>query len=97
MAALDRLKEAKNWVGTLDEILPALQKTTQDFDRLFAQGEVDVIRLIEVRRRHLRSRDSYLDALWELNQARADLAAAVGDFTLATDERAAQAKLGPPE
>ena len=97
LAALDRLKEAKKWVSTLDEILPALQKTTQDFDKLFAQGEVDVIRLIEVRRRHLRSRDSYLDALWELNQARADLAAAVGDFTLATDERAAQAKLGPPE
>ena len=97
LAALDRLKEAKKWVSTLDEILPALQKTTQDFDKLFAQGEVDVIRLIEVRRRHLRSRDSYLDALWELSQARADLAAVVGDFTLATDERAAQAKLGPPE
>ncbi len=98
LAALARLKEAKQWVSSLEnDILPMLRKTMDDFDRLFAQGEVDVIRLIDVRRRHLRSRDSYLDALWELNQARADLAAAVGDFTLATDERAAQAKLGPPE
>ena len=98
LAALDRLTEAKKWVGSLEnDILPTLRKTTDDFDKLFAQGEVDVMRLIEVRRRHLRARDSHLDALWELNQARADLAAAVGDFTLATEERTAQAKLGPPE
>jgi cobalt-zinc-cadmium efflux system outer membrane protein len=97
LAALDRLAEAKKWVSTLEEILPALQKTTQTFDNLFKEGEIDVMRLIEVRRRHLRSRDSYLDALWELNQARADLAAAVGDFTLATEEHIANGKLGPPE
>ena len=85
LAAMDRLKEAKKWVDSLEtEILPTLRKTMADFDRLFAQGEVDVLRLIEVRRRYLRSRDSYFDALWELNQARADLAAAVGDFRLAT-------------
>ena len=97
-AALDRLKEAKKWVSSLEtDILPTLRKTMDDFDRLFTQGEVDVIRLIDVRRRHLRSRDSYLDALWELGQARADLAAAVGDFTLATDAHAASGRLGPPE
>jgi cobalt-zinc-cadmium efflux system outer membrane protein len=95
-AALDRLKESKKWVGSLEgEILPSLRKTMDDFDKLFAQGEVDVLRLIDVRRRYLRARDSHLDALWELNQARGDLAAAVGDFTLATEAPAAP-KFGTP-
>jgi len=97
-AALDRLREAKKWVGSLEnDILPTLRRTMEDFDKLFAQGEVDVLRLIDVRRRYLRSRDSYLDALWELHQARADLAAAVGDFTLATEDLPVCAKLGTPE
>ena len=96
LAAMDRLKEAKKWVGSLEgDILPTLRKTMDDFDKLFAQGEVDVLRLIDVRRRYLRSRDSRLDALWELNQARGDLAAAVGDFRLAT-EPPAPPKLGTP-
>jgi outer membrane protein TolC len=89
-AALDRLHQARKWLQTLeDEVLPALRKTMVDFDQLFAQGEIDVLRLIEVRRRDLRTRDNYLDALWELNQARADLAAAVGDFMIATGDPAA--------
>jgi len=36
-----------------------------------------------VRRFYLRACDTYFDALWELNQARAVLAAAVGDFSFA--------------
>jgi outer membrane protein TolC len=98
LAAVDHLKEAKKWVGSLEtEILPTLRKTMDDFDKLFAQGEVDVLRLIDVRRRYLRSRDSHLDALWELNQARADLAAAVGDFTLATEDPPVRARFGMPQ
>jgi outer membrane protein TolC len=85
-AALDRIREARKWVGYFgSESLPALQKTMESFEKLFAAGEpgVDVGRLLDARRRLLRSRDSYLDALWELSQARVDLAAAVGDLNLA--------------
>ncbi len=85
-AARDRLREARKWVHFYAaESLPVLQKAADTLDRLFAEGEpnVDVLRPIDARRRLLRARDMYLDALWELAQARADLAAAVGDFTLA--------------
>jgi cobalt-zinc-cadmium efflux system outer membrane protein len=92
-AALDRIREAQRWVdyfGT--EALPALQKTMEAFEKLFAAGEasVDVLRLLDARRRLQRARDGYLDALFELNQGRADLAAAVGDLGLVVN-----APMGP--
>jgi outer membrane protein TolC len=43
---------------------------------------VDVLRVIDVRRKLLRARDSYLDALWAVSQARADLLAATGEPAL---------------
>ena len=55
------------------------EHTTSD---ALTPAEIDVLRLIDVRRRLQRARDGYLDALWELNQGRADLAAAVGDLGL---------------
>lgn len=85
-AAVARIREAQRWVNYFStESLPVLQNTMESFEKLFAVGEpgVDVLRLIDARRRLLRARDSYLDALWELSQARADLAAAVGDLTFA--------------
>jgi cobalt-zinc-cadmium efflux system outer membrane protein len=81
-AALARLGIAEEWVGFYrDKTLPELQKTIQELQKLFEQGDpgVDVLRLIDVRRRLIHARDGYLDALWELRQAQADLAAAVGD------------------
>jgi len=89
LAARDRLQAARNWTSSFEtDVLPALRKTMEGFDQLFAQGEpsVDVLRLIDVQRRYLRARDSYLDAQWELSQARADLAAAVGDFLVAAED-----------
>lgn len=85
-AALARVQAAERSVGYFAaESLPALQRTMESFEKLFALGEpgVDVVRLIDTRRRLLRARDTYLDALWELTQARLDLAAAVGDLSLA--------------
>jgi outer membrane protein TolC len=100
-AALARIREAQKWADYFGkESLPTLQKTMESFEKLFALGEpgADVLRLIDVRRRLLRARDSYLDALWELSQARADLAAAVGDLRLALDmpERQPPAELPAP-
>ena len=89
-AAIARLAEAQKWVKHFgSESLPTLQTTMDAFEKLFAAGEpgVDVGRLIDARRRLLRARDGYLDALWELNQARIDLAAAVGDIELALPPR----------
>jgi outer membrane protein TolC len=81
-AALSRLRDAQAWVNTYkNEVLPTLRQTQAEFDRVLAEGGpgVDISRVIDIRRRVLRAWDVYLDALWELSQARADLAAAIGD------------------
>jgi outer membrane protein TolC len=85
-AALLRLSSARLNVDTIaNDVLPQLEAHLQDMMRLFEQGDpaADVLRVIEIRRRLLKARDGYLTALWELSQARADLAGAVGDPALA--------------
>lgn len=79
-AAMARWQNAQAWVQTYrDQLLPELQTALRQMERLFAQGGVDLLRLIDVRRKLLKARDGYLDALWEVRQACADLAAAAGD------------------
>jgi cobalt-zinc-cadmium efflux system outer membrane protein len=85
-AALARLNAAHRWVESYrNDLLPDLQKSVDATQKLFAAGEssVDVLRVLDVRRKMLKARDNYLDALWELSQAHADLAAAVGDPSVA--------------
>ena len=55
----------------------------EDIERLRNKDKVDVSKLNEARRKLLKTWDGYLDALWEVTQAEADLAAAVGDPALA--------------
>jgi cobalt-zinc-cadmium efflux system outer membrane protein len=85
-AALARLATAQAAVATYSErVLPNLTTALQQMELLFRQADpgVDVLRLIEVRRRLIHARDGYLDAQWELSQAWADMAAALGDPTIA--------------
>ncbi|MCX7664604.1 MAG: TolC family protein [Gemmataceae bacterium] len=84
--AVQRLAEAENWAENYrKEILPALRKSLSDSELLFEQGQggVDVLRLLDVRRKLLRAQDGYLDALLAYTSALADLAQAVGDPALA--------------
>jgi outer membrane protein, heavy metal efflux system len=85
-AALARLSESRKWADEYPtEVLPNLQKARENMERLFAQNEpgVDVLRVLGVQRTLLRANDAYLDARFEVSQARADLAAAVGEPALA--------------
>ncbi|MFL5241341.1 MAG: TolC family protein [Gemmataceae bacterium] len=80
-AAVDRLRDARSWVNTYKkEILPNLQKSLEGIEKLFNEGDpgVDLIKVLDLRRKALAARDGYLDAVWEVTQARADLAAALG-------------------
>ncbi|HEY7152578.1 MAG TPA: TolC family protein [Gemmataceae bacterium] len=82
--ALARLEQAERVTNSFrTETLPQLRQTRKGFDQLFAQGQpgVDLASLIAIRRRILRLRDAYLDALFELSQAQTDLAAAVADLS----------------
>jgi cobalt-zinc-cadmium efflux system outer membrane protein len=85
-AALARFAEAHRWAAEYPaEVLPNLRRAQQDMAQLFAAAEqgVDVLRLIGVQRNFLQAQDAYLDAKFEVSQASADLAAAVGDPALA--------------
>jgi outer membrane protein TolC len=84
-AALKRLTAARAEAETFTQVLRELQEGLKGMEKLFLSGEpgVDVLRMIDLRRRVLRVRDSYLGALWEMSQAQADLVAAVGDLSLA--------------
>jgi len=83
-AALVRLEKARAGQSTYQtQLFPRVQARLEDIDRLRNKDKVDVSKLNEARRKLLKIRDGYLDALWEVTQAEADLAAAVGDPALA--------------
>ncbi len=85
-AALARLHHARAWLETYrTNVVPNLEKSLTAIRKLWLAGEpgVDVLKMIDIQRKLLRARDLELDALFEVTQAEADLAAAVGDPVLA--------------
>ncbi len=79
LAAAERRAEQSRTRG-----LPETRRAVEDMEKLFQAGEpgVDVLKVIDARRKLLRARDSYLDALWSVRQARIDVAAAAGEPAL---------------
>jgi cobalt-zinc-cadmium efflux system outer membrane protein len=97
-AALARLDQALAWVQNYQtQTLPNLRTNMDAIQRLFEQGDpgVDIIRVLDIRRKLLKARSDYLDAQWEMSQALADLAAAVGDPSVAFGTCAAIAEAPP--
>jgi cobalt-zinc-cadmium efflux system outer membrane protein len=85
-AAVAQLAAARAWVATYQQqLLPDLRRSLADIERLFQQGQpgVDVLRVLDVRRKLLRAEDGYLDALLAYTQAVTQLAIAVGDPAVA--------------
>lgn len=82
-AAVGRLEEAILALNTYEaRVLPELRQALQGMERLLGQGEVDILRVIDVRRKLVQALDGALDARFEVSQALADLAAALGDPSL---------------
>lgn len=102
-AALARLAATERQADQFrTKILPELRQAVSDLEKLFQAGEpgVDVLKVIDVRRKLLQARDGYLDALSAVRQSRADLAAAVGEPALGLDlpePAEPPAKMGPPK
>jgi cobalt-zinc-cadmium efflux system outer membrane protein len=100
VAALARLSAARTWVDSYTgDVLPNLKKAMTDMNTLLEQNDpgVDVVKIIGVQRNYLRAFDTYLDALMELSQARADLAAAIADPAMAVGLYAPCAKPAAPQ
>jgi cobalt-zinc-cadmium efflux system outer membrane protein len=82
-AALVRLEKARAGQRTYQtQLFPRVRARLEDIERLRNKDKVDVSKLNEARRKLLKIQDDYLDALWEVAQAEADLAAALGDPAL---------------
>jgi cobalt-zinc-cadmium efflux system outer membrane protein len=102
-AGLARLAAAEQRAAQFrTRMLPDLQRAVDDIEKLFQAGEpgLDLLRVIDVRRKLLRARDGYLDAVWSVRQARADVAAAVGEPGLgliAPEEGEPPARIGVPK
>jgi outer membrane protein TolC len=85
-SALARLEAAERRADLFrTKTLPDLRRAAEDMEKLFQAGEpgLDLLRVIDVRRKLLKARDSYLDALNSVRQAQADLLAATGEPVLA--------------
>src|SRR5882724_7970197 len=97
-SALARLDRANASVYTYrNEILRRLEDSIKEIEKLLEAGDanVNVLHVVDIRRKQLKARDGYLDALWELRQARVDLAAAIGDPALAVLSWTAEEKKAP--
>jgi outer membrane protein TolC len=80
-AALLRLKHARAWAETYEDVVRDLEKNLNNFKDLFEAPEqgVTALGILDVQRKVLVARSGQLDAQFELRQAAADLAAALGD------------------
>jgi cobalt-zinc-cadmium efflux system outer membrane protein len=86
-AALARLEAARKWADTyITDVLPSLKQAVAEVEKLYAANEpgVDVLRVVGVQQNYLQALGVSLDAQFEVSQATADLALAVGDPGLAT-------------
>jgi cobalt-zinc-cadmium efflux system outer membrane protein len=84
-AAVQRYASAKSAVAAFQStVIPNLQNALNQMQQLFIQGDpgVDVLRIIDVRRRLIHARDAALDALFELHQSWDDMLAASGDLSV---------------
>jgi outer membrane protein TolC len=85
-AALDRLQAAVEWESAYRrEILPGLAAIVEQRARRPAEGKDGdgALPAISAQLKLVKARDGFLDAHWEVSQARCDLAAAMGDPDLA--------------
>ena len=92
-AALARMKQARAWADTYEhEVVPNLETSLKQIRDLFEHGDpsVDALRILDVQRKLLKARDGLLDAQLEVRQAVADLAAALGDPSIAAGPCAAR-------
>ncbi len=90
LARLDAAQKRAELIRS--KTLPDLQRAVEGMQKLFQAGEpgIDLLRVIDVRRKLLKARDGYLDALNSVRQAQADLLAATGEPVLALCPAAAQ-------
>jgi len=77
-AALVRWQQAQQLVERTNSLTEPIRGLAARMQRLFEAGQADLVKLFQVRRRLIEAENTQLDALWQANQAYADLLAALG-------------------
>jgi len=98
-AGVARLQEARTGLELYrTQVLRDAESGAAEIELLFKNAEpgLDLPHVFDFRRKLLKARDGHLDALLEMRQALADLAAAVGDPALALDTGPAIGKPAAP-
>jgi cobalt-zinc-cadmium efflux system outer membrane protein len=73
--ARQSLARSRDWARSIDADAARMRN-------LYDAGQTDLVKLLEVQRRHLDAESSRLDSLWRATQAYADLLAALGAVSL---------------
>jgi outer membrane protein TolC len=81
-AALVRWQQGQQLVERTNSLTEPIRGQAARMQRLFEAGQADLVKLFQVRRRLIEAENTQLDALWQANQAYADLLAALGATTL---------------
>jgi outer membrane protein, heavy metal efflux system len=81
-ATLVKWHDAQDLVRRTQALVEPVRDQTTRMEHLYAAGESDIIKLLQVRLRLLDTENGRLDALWAATQSNADLLEAVGAISL---------------
>jgi cobalt-zinc-cadmium efflux system outer membrane protein len=81
-ATLVKWHDAQDLVHRTQTLVEFVRKQNTQMEHLYAAGEADIIKLLQVRQRLLETDNGQLDALWAATQGYADLLDAVGAVSL---------------
>jgi cobalt-zinc-cadmium efflux system outer membrane protein len=77
-ASLAKWQQTQQLVVEVVGTAQAIEAQTQRMERLYAAGQTDLLKLLQVRQRLIDAENARLDMLWQATQAYADLLAATG-------------------
>ncbi|MGA2253250.1 MAG: TolC family protein, partial [Thermoguttaceae bacterium] len=82
LAVLVKWNQAQQAAERTHARFEPIRVQTERMERLYAAGQTDLLKLLQVRRRFIEARNVELDTIWQTTQAYADLLAATGGTPL---------------
>ncbi|HEV3415283.1 MAG TPA: TolC family protein [Pirellulales bacterium] len=96
LAAWQQYEDARRLAAALaNDTLPASERHLQDAEKLLAVGQIDLLKLVELRRRHLAARQQLLDAQNQMVLRQLDLETLSGRL-LPTEKAPSESPLPTP-
>jgi cobalt-zinc-cadmium efflux system outer membrane protein len=94
-ASLARWNQTRDLVARVDASTAMIQQQTAKMERLYAAGQTDLLKLLQVRQRLIEAENAQLDMIWRATQAYSDLLTALGATSLLSSVQPA-ADASPP-